>query len=320
MVAVKEYDNSSDGSKPVTPGTESFGDTTMPEASKTDAVSTKPDENEVLRLKQELLAAQSKIARMDQELSQTRITKHTLDQALGPPSEVDFPMRGEVTEQTITSLQSALNASMRPPLGRGDSWVVREDSHSDSSEGLSVGAYNRSGGIWNDPAKIGFNNALPSPTQPQFTASPMNWTPEPTRPWFTRVGTTQELGPQYQHPQPHRPMTGQQMHGLNEGGRFGNDLPSFPTNGTIRHNQAGRLGTTYGTRNNGFGGFPPNSGPSDTMGSQTSSSYPPTPVFPGPIGYQPRPIGTPLSPTAPEFNTSHETSNNPWNASVRHPL
>jgi hypothetical protein len=36
------------------------------------------------RLKQELLAANSKIALQEQELAQTRVIKHTLDQALGP--------------------------------------------------------------------------------------------------------------------------------------------------------------------------------------------------------------------------------------------
>ena len=41
---------------------------------------------EVLRLKQELLVANSKIALQEQELAQTRVIKHTLDQALGPPS------------------------------------------------------------------------------------------------------------------------------------------------------------------------------------------------------------------------------------------
>lgn len=71
---------------------------------------TTSDSAELLRLKQELLAANSRIAVQEQELAQTRVMNHTLDQALGSPSEVDFNGR-DVSEQTISNLQDAFNGS-----------------------------------------------------------------------------------------------------------------------------------------------------------------------------------------------------------------
>jgi hypothetical protein len=65
---------------------------------------------ELRRLKQELLAAKSKIALQEQELAQTRVIKHTLDQALGPPSDADFGSR-EIREQSIGSLQNIFHES-----------------------------------------------------------------------------------------------------------------------------------------------------------------------------------------------------------------
>lgn len=102
---------------------------------------------ELLRLKQELLAAKSRIALQEQELAQTRVIKHTLDQALGPPSEADFGAR-DITDQTISHLQSAFNAS-NPGFGQlQDTWHPQDDSQSDVSDALSAGTYNGARGIW----------------------------------------------------------------------------------------------------------------------------------------------------------------------------
>src|SRR5438045_5730992 len=46
-----------------------------------------PSLDEVARLKLELEKAQGKIAQMDQELTQTRITKHTIEQDIGETSK-----------------------------------------------------------------------------------------------------------------------------------------------------------------------------------------------------------------------------------------
>ncbi|KAJ5635444.1 uncharacterized protein N7484_008757 [Penicillium longicatenatum] len=113
---------------------------------------------ELVQLQQQLLAANSKIALQEQELAQTRVIKHTLDQALGPPSEADFGGR-EITEQTISHLQSAFNAS-NPAFGQfQDTWNSQEDSQSDISDALSAEGYNRARRSWNPQGQISFGVA-----------------------------------------------------------------------------------------------------------------------------------------------------------------
>lgn len=88
--------------------------------------------------------------------------KQTLDQALGPPSEVDFGGR-EVTEQTIAHLQDAFNAS-NPGLGQfSNTWNTQEDSQSDVSD-LPAGAPNRSRRLWNQHGQSSFGTGTNGPT------------------------------------------------------------------------------------------------------------------------------------------------------------
>ena len=109
------------------------------------------DTSELLRLKQELHVANSKIALQEQELAQTRVIKHTLDQALGPPSDTDLGS-GEVTEQTICNLQDALNTSSYTMNQYRDSWNEQEDEQSDASDSFSGAAYNIARGFWAAPS------------------------------------------------------------------------------------------------------------------------------------------------------------------------
>ena len=67
------------------------------------------DMAEMLRLKKELETAQTQIARMDQELSQSRITKHTLEQAMGSQFDSDFDHIRDLRPQGVAA--------------RVDSWV-----------------------------------------------------------------------------------------------------------------------------------------------------------------------------------------------------
>ncbi|KAJ6188915.1 hypothetical protein N7519_003823 [Penicillium mononematosum] len=124
--------------------------TSVPSLTPNETTNPYPQEDrtvELLRLKQELLAANSKIALQEQELAQTRVIKHTLDQALGPSSEADFGSR-EITEQTISHLQNAFNASTSAFTQFQDAWAVQDDSQSDVSDPLSTGAYNRPRALW----------------------------------------------------------------------------------------------------------------------------------------------------------------------------
>ncbi|KAI9716875.1 MAG: hypothetical protein M1812_005024 [Candelaria pacifica] len=306
-----DMDDSSTASVPITPATDSFDI-----APSTVYAESQPDEAiEMLRLKQELLAAKSKIARMDQELSQTRITKHTLDQAMGPMTETDFPFNKEddVTEQTISKLQHALNASTRPQGARHDSWAGADDTRSDNSDALSTGAYNRTQGhgIWGNPA----NRVTPSLDQPY--SRPQNWNQEPARTWFSRAPgapgiPSQGLGIQQQQQQ-------QQQQRAYSSQPFG--APGRPLNAVLTQFQPGprrlnpqnnRITSAYDQRNGGWGAYPGSVSSVDGPSAQTAP-HQSMGMFPGPVPYQPRPIGTPLSPTAAEFTTTHVPAN-PWNA------
>ncbi|KAI9813902.1 MAG: hypothetical protein M1832_006049 [Thelocarpon impressellum] len=312
----KDQDSSSDGSVPFTPATEEF-DNTLPSTdevkSATDQQQPDPTELQLLRLKEELQVANNKIARMDQELSQTRITKHTLDEALGPASEVDFPGKGEVTEQTICTLQTALNASTRPFLAQRETRSLLEDSHSDHSEPMSAPTYtNRSHAIWGNPGRPSFNMGAPHPVDQQCRGPARHWDPEPARPWFNRsVG--QAPGPAYQ--QHHRAFPGPQMHAFGDGGRAIGDFGGYSGAPSARHSnaQSSSLGAPYAPRNNVWGPFHHGSG--DFGMAPPTSSYMPPQMYQSTMPYQPRPIGTPLSPTAAEFTAGH-AGNTPWNATT----
>src|SRR5947207_1802843 len=118
--------NSSSASSPLTPELNSCPMVLPADLPQNEAiVEEKVNTIEMLRLKQELVAANSRIALQEQELAQTRVIKHTLDQAMGPPSEVDFGGR-EITEQTISNLQSAFNASTRPFNQRQEPWPAQD--------------------------------------------------------------------------------------------------------------------------------------------------------------------------------------------------
>lgn len=314
QIAHIDYDTSSNGSIPITPATDTFDVTPSTESNEDGTVQL--DAAEMLRLKQELNAANDKIARQEQELSQTRVIKHTLDQAMGPPSEMDFHFKGEVTEQTISNLQNAFNASTRPLADRQDSWGVQDDSRSDVSEALSAGAYNRSHGIWGNPTRPGLGLGLGSAIDQQYNAGFNNWGQEAARPWPNRqqVQIPPPIMLQH-HQQQQRAYSGPPTPAYGNEGRFMNDFNQFqPAQGLRRSNtQTNRMGSTYNQRNNGRGSYASSVGSTDGLSS--TSAYQPMGMFQGPMAYQPRPIGTPLSPTAAEFTASHSAPN-PWNAPV----
>jgi hypothetical protein len=133
--------------------TDSYGMVSCSEASE----NSKTDTGEILRMKQELEAAKSVISRQEQELAETRNLKHTMDQAMGPASEIDFGGSSEISEQTINHLQSAFNATARPfTTGRNNGWRSQDDTHSEQSE-FSAGSYPPRG-IWNNQSAPGLGS------------------------------------------------------------------------------------------------------------------------------------------------------------------
>lgn len=284
---------------------------------------------ELLRLKKELLAANSKIAMQEQELAQNRVIKHTLDQALGPPSEADFGGR-DITEQTICNLQNAFNAS-NPPFGQfQDTWNAQDDSQSDISDALSAGAYNRGRVLWNQNGQPSFGmdtqdhsldkghgEALPGPSRPVNQDSGRFWS---TTPMYTTGFGAPQGGFQ-----PHRIISGPSDGGYGfyprppgEQSRFFQNTNTGPRRSLT---QAGRAGPIFPAQNTPWGtlasGTQSNAAPKSPGSPPTGSPgvFQPIGIYPV-SSYPARPGATTLSPTASEFTTGSVNSSLWTNTSV----
>lgn len=256
---------------------------------------------ELAVLKAELEAAKGKIARMDQELAQTRITKHTLDQVVGNASEADYP----------TNLPSEDRSSVppfgRPQFTRDHSWATQDDARSDTSDALSAGGFNRARAIWNNGGK------------PAYAPAPAYGGPQGPVPAFQpseAVSSAQWMQRGFGQP------FVESMPFVGPAGFRGDrmmqdpDMLMAPPMGRRNHVGAGRFNNRssnssfpYASSNSSFDGYTPSSTPYGSV--NIPGGMPPMgggmgmgngmPMF---GGYQPQPIGTPLSPHAPEFTSS----------------
>ncbi|KAN0072566.1 Armadillo-type fold [Elaphomyces granulatus] len=312
-------DNGSSAASPVTPATAESIAVSAP----TDREGNRVDPAEMLRLRQELQAAKSRLALQEQELAQTRVIKHTLEQ-LGPETDLGGP------EQTINNMQSAFNASARA-FSRPDSWNVQDDARSDISNALSASTYNRTRGLWPPYSQqaFGFNANLsnekgyhdsPTPSAVSVTQDTgRNWPPQNLSPGYYDPGLHDPGHAVQAHPaqnhtvfHPHRVLSGPSSAAYN-----------FDTRGYTASEQSQYLaGPNLGPRrsitqvNRGGSCFPPQNSPWGTFTAGAPSGVGTRPLNqpihayqqmgPGvyPVPYQPRPIGTPLSPTAAEFTST----------------
>ncbi|KAJ6001764.1 hypothetical protein N7522_006991 [Penicillium canescens] len=271
---------------------------------------------ELRRLKQELLAANSKIALQEQELAQTRVIKHTLDQALGFPSEADFSSR-EIREQTISPLQNVFNGS-RSAFGQfQDSWAGQDDSQSDISEPLSTGPYGGSRGPWArlEPALDG-DYSVPS------LASNNPASQDPSRFWATSgiyPPFTGSSSLQFQRilSRPSASPCGFYSGPIGDQTQF----PAGTVTGPRRINtQCSRGGSLFPTQSTPWSDFSSASSSDQTPKSTTSPAKRPLSalqqagLYPVP-SYHPRAIGSPLSPTASEFMGS-SANDSSWSTSA----
>jgi len=277
---------------------------------------------ELVRLQQQLLAAKSKIALQEQELAQTRVIKHTLDQALGPPSEADFGGR-EITEQTISHLQSAFNAS-NPAFGQfQDAWNSQEDSQSDISDALSAGGYNRARGSWNPQGQISFgvttNDAPFDKAYGEAFQSPNLAAQESNRFWggprgpaaYTALASHGAI-------QPHRVLSSPST------GAYGfYSRPPVQAASPGPHRpipQVSRTSLFLPAQHSAWGGIVPGSPTDPAPKSPSPPTARPSSTF-QPINtytmmpYHTRSISTTLSPTATEFTAGNTNIGAPWTAS-----
>ena len=299
--AHKDGDRSS-GSDLYTPATDTFdvishGDARESRTSDAEVV-------EAARVKQELAAAKALIARQEQELAQSRNLQHTMEQAMGPPSEADFGMHSP--EQTLSNMHTAFNAG-------APAWHPLEDSRSENPDRMQPrsfngGQFNRGRSSWNNNrgAQPPFSSSFPGSSAPMnayggnprlnalSSGSDQSW----GSPWGNQAFSPQGFGPnQFQ-----RSMSGSSM----------SSMPGFdsmdtrmyqplevPANANIglRRNLGGisNRGSTFSSDSSAFGGLT-----AGMPGGMNTTSLGPVGA-PGPLGYQPRPIGAQISPTTPDF-------------------
>jgi hypothetical protein len=292
------------------PATESFTRTSSKDCNEA-GKSQLEDASEILRVKQELAAAKSTISRQEQELAETRKLRHTMDQAMGPPSEADFGISTHITEQTISHLQSAFNASVRPFTSRTDSWAPQEDSCSGNPDGLSAGSYKRGHGAWNNSTHPMFPSGFSTAAQkPLFNNPRGGLGPE----WNTGYSNQGFDGPNSLVNRRMAPSSAAPSYGFD--GRYGHGHVPVPGQSidlrrTMR--QFNRAGPKFGNLQTPYGSYPtpiPNLRPASTAPTR----------IPAPMSYQTRPIGSPLSPPISDFAPgSLPTLGSPW-SSVSLPL
>ena len=299
---------SSTSSVLLTPASESLTDEHSSESKKME----EPLEigaGEMARLKKELDAANNQIARQQEQLDQTRVSKKPVTTIVSPAYKTDK--------------QNLFSPSGRFKSSRQDSWRINDDAQSDISDAMSTGTYNPSN-IWSPSSRANMNSTIPGVNYPQAST---NWGQPGARPWNHRVlGTAlpAPMLPQPQHLQQQRtysgpasPASGSDARGLNEYGHF---QPSSGV-GLCRPNTHGNRATSFypQPRNNGWDMYTGGVGGVEgiNLGMGPSTAYQSAGMYPASMPYQPRPIGTPLSPTAEEFTTS-QSSVNPWNAAVSH--
>jgi len=244
--------------------------------------------NEMIRLKKELDAAKDKIARQEKELHANWSCKQNVSQ---PKLTVD---------STINSLQDNFMAFHR----QGPSWSpVMDDARSDISDAMSSGSMHR-GSAWGNLAASHFGQVIP----------PSNiWSSMSSRPWNNRSAVP-NLPPlivpsqqQAIRPFPGQisPASGGRRFQQDMGGRRGNHSSSRVTSAM----SSGSSWQPYGS-----GEISPTTINSIQGSMHSPLLTPPMGMFQAPMAvYQPRPIGTPLSPTAAEFGADMQGS---WDGKV----
>ena len=232
---------------------------------------------ELARLKRELNAAKSEIARQKQELDQNRVIQHTVDQAMGTPSDINVSPRRDLTE-SFPGRQNFLNEGRH-------TWMA-DDARSEISNFDSVS------NDWMN--KVNFNSAMQSDA-PIGTSGGRSWNHRRAR---NSTMPSALMGQSASYNAPLSPRGGNR--GMNEFGPFG--LGNFS-----------QIPQQTSRRGNGFDLFG-NGGPQ--LDSLNVGNLPPGANFQSmglyPSGQQPQPIGTPLSPMAAEFQVPHAAAN-PWN-------
>ena len=294
--ATLDTDDSYTGSSPQTPDTDSINESPVSEACEEEKT-IRMSQTDMAQLQKELDAAKNKIAQQEQELTKSR------------KQSAPAASKAEAMDRTITNLQSAFNASARVFGAYGN----REDTTSDSSADLPAGDFGRNANIWNNM------NGTTVGAAPMAAPTPANiWDNAANRPFLTRSMAPPMAPLMIPQQMQNRAFSGPSSPSSSGNGRFSIDFNQFHGAHAMRRTN------TQSNRQSTFSGpmFPPRggawdgltSGETSPLMSVTSPAFSQMSMYSTPMGYQPRPIGTPLSPTAAEF-TSGNTAG-PWNSTV----
>lgn len=315
----QHQDDSSSGSVLLTPASEqnNFGKAQSGDEKGKD-ITVQLDAVEMVRLKKELDAAKDQIARQKKELDQNRVIKHTLDQVTGLPSGAEFKPKFEA----LSGQHASLNPPIRAATVRQDNWSHNEDVRSEFSDVMSAAAFNTTQNIWSPPVRPAFTTGSSVHSSQQFQQPSSTWGQPGARPWNHR-GAGPALPsltiPQQQHMQ-QRNYTGPMSPVSANDVRAFSDYNHFQGGAGLRRSNAQNTRNTSLfplQRNNGWDMYTGNVGALDgvNVAMNPNAAYQSMGLYPASLQYQPRPIGTPLSPTAEEFRTS-QASATPWNAAV----
>ena len=259
------------------------------------------DAAEMARLKKELDAAKDQIARQKQELEQSRLIKHTFDQAMGPPSEATLSPRVDQASTFMTSNR---------PINAFQGHFTSDNTRSDGPD--AAAAFNGVPNIWNNPSRP----VLSAPLQPGSA-----WGQPGPRPWGQRgagnalpsmLMSQQQPVQQRNYSVPLSPVGGSGRRGMNDFNQSNHGRGGFGHPNTAQNNR----NASFFRPGNGWDAYA--NGPSHidniTMGGMSPvSAYSSVGMYQP--AYQPQPIGTPLSPTVAEFK-ARQASAGPWNNPV----
>lgn len=312
-----DYVVSTSASHPITPTTDVFNQTSGQTAN-TPSITDGGDMSEkdkLEHLQAQLHAAHSELSRMkEQELVQSRITKHTLKHVVGSGSDTDFqaaPLPAGYADRL--GLPTDDEPLSRPALQRDNSWQLNGDAKSDTSDSaLSAGGFNsaRARAIWGN--KPTFGSFPPASTFVQPPELQVN------APWANRP---------YGQPFMHAPMpvsapanitTFRDAGYATERNPQASDFlmaPPLGRRGPGRFHNRGQKNHPYAGSVSSYDGYTPSPHGRDPsphgIGPASGFVYPPVGfgnhINPGPgvgpFNHYPAPIGTPLSPHAPEFTS-----------------
>ena len=244
----------------------------------------KPESTEMIRMKQQLEAARSVITRQEQELAESRNLKHTMDQAMGPTSELEFGSPNEMSDSAIGHLQSAFNASARPFTTRTAGWRSQDNQRSDQSD-FSVESYPPRA-IWNNQHAAGLGS------MPDLTATAaMIGNPRDTR--FSGQQYPGMYAPQHSvnaNPARNRVFSGSSTSGLGFDPRMAGEMGMYSAN---PGRSAYRSNSTLSDNLAPYGNFP---------GVAGMTSPPLSPLdAPGQYGLGQRGFGMQPTPITPNF-------------------